>query len=76
MTPLWTFIIGYQFILLKAMMFTSVRFTYPAKPFLLIMAAYGIYHLKNRKWYPVYLAVALVMIIGWNYARLKGKGNM
>jgi len=73
MAVLIAFIIGYQFVLLKAMMFTSVRFSYPAKPFLLIMAAYGIYQLRSKKWYPVYLAAAMVLIIVWNYVRLKGR---
>jgi hypothetical protein len=74
MAVLLTFVIGYQFVLLKAMMFTSVRFSYPAKPFLLILAAYGIYKLKSKKWYPVYLVAAVVLIVGWNYVRLKGRG--
>ena len=74
MAVLTAFVVGYQFILLKAMMFTSVRFSYPAKPFLLILAAYGIYHLKSKKWYPVYLMVSILLIIGWNYVRLKGRG--
>lgn len=74
MAVLLAFVIGYQFVLLKAMMFTSVRFSYPAKPFLLILAAYGIYKMKSKKWYPVYLVVALVLIVGWNYVRLKGRG--
>lgn len=74
MVTIIAFIIGYQFVLLKAMMFSSVRFSYPAKPFLLIMAAYGIYQLKSKKWYPLYLLIALVMIVGWNYIRLKGRG--
>lgn len=74
MAVLLAFVIGYQFILLKAMMFTSVRFSYPVKPFLLILAAYGVYELKNKKWYPVYLAAMVIMIIGWNYVRLKGRG--
>lgn len=74
MAPIWAFIIGYQFILLKAMMFTSVRFSYLAKPFLLILAAYGIYKLKNKRWYPLYLAGSLIMILVWNYVRLKGRG--
>lgn len=74
MAILIAFVVGYQFVLLKAMMFTSVRFSYPSKPFLLILAAYGIYKLKRRKWYPIYLLVALVMIVVWNYVRLKGRG--
>ena len=73
MVAIISFVIGYQFVLLKAMMFTSVRFSYPAKPFLLILAAYGIYHMKSKKWYPVYLVAAVVMIVGWNYVRLKGR---
>jgi len=73
MAVLLAFVIGYQFVLLKAMMFTSVRFSYPAKPFLLILAAYGIYKLKSKKWYPVYLVAAIVLIVGWNYVRLKGR---
>jgi hypothetical protein len=74
MAVLLAFVIGYQFVLLKAMMFTSVRFSYPAKPFLLILAAYGIYKMKSKKWYPVYLVAVLVLIVGWNYVRLKGRG--
>jgi hypothetical protein len=74
MAVLITFVIGYQFVLLKAMMFTSVRFSYPAKPFLLILAAYGIYKMKSKKWYPVYLVAAVILIVGWNYVRLKGRG--
>jgi hypothetical protein len=74
MAVLLAFVIGYQFVLLKAMMFTSVRFSYPAKPFLLILAAYGMYKLKSKKWYPVYLVAAVLLIVGWNYVRLKGRG--
>jgi hypothetical protein len=74
MVVLITFVIGYQFMLLKALMFTSVRFSYPVKPFLLILAAYGIYKINTKKWYPIYLVAALIMIVGWNYVRLKGRG--
>ena len=74
MAVLLALVIGYQFILLKAMMFTSVRFSYPAKPFMLILAAYGIMQMKNKKWYTVYLVAAVVLIVGWNYVRLKGRG--
>jgi hypothetical protein len=74
LATLIAFIIGYQFILLKALMFTSVRFSYPAKPFLLILAAFGIYRIKSKKWYTIYLAAAVLMIVGWNYFRLKGRG--
>jgi hypothetical protein len=74
MSVLIAFVIGYQFVLLKAMMFTSVRFSYPAKPFLLILAAYGVYMMKTKKWYPIYLTAAALMIAGWNYVRLKGRG--
>jgi hypothetical protein len=73
MIVLISFVIGYQFILLKALMFTSVRFSYPGKPFLLILAAAGIYQMKNKKLYPIYLAVMFILIVGWNYVRLRGR---
>jgi hypothetical protein len=75
LAPVWIFIVGYQFILIRAILITSVRFTYPAKPFLLMMAAYGIYKLKNKKWFSLYLIAAFIMIVGWNYVRLKGRGG-
>ena len=75
LAPIWIFIIGYQFILIRAILITSVRFTFPAKPFLLLMAAYGIYKLKNKKWFSLYLIAAFIMIVGWNYVRLKGRGG-
>jgi len=75
LAPIWAFILGYQFILLKAILFTSVRFSYPAKPLLIIMAAYGIYKLKNKYIFNLYLGAALLMIIGWNYVRLTGRGG-
>jgi len=75
LVPVWAFIIGYQFILLKAIFFTSVRFSYLAKPLLLIMAAIGVYRIKNKKWFILYLILAFFMIIGWNYVRIKGRNG-
>lgn len=75
LAPLWAVIVGYQFILFKAMLFTSVRFSYPAKPLLIILAAYGIIQMKNKKWYPIYLAAAVMIIIAWNYVKLAGRGE-
>ena len=74
LAPVWIFILGYQFVLLRSILFTSVRFTYPIKPFLFMMAAYGVYKLKSKKWFTLYLVAAFIMIIGWNYVRLKGRG--
>lgn len=75
LAPIWIFILGYEFVLLRSILFTSVRFTFPLKPFLLMLAAFGIYELKNKKWFTLYLVAALIMIIGWNYVRLKGRGG-
>jgi hypothetical protein len=74
LAPVWIFILGYQLVLLRSILFTSVRFTYPIKPFLFMMAAYGVYKLKSKKWFTLYLVAAFIMIIGWNYVRLKGRG--
>lgn len=75
LAPIWIFILGYEFVLLRSILFTSVRFTFPLKPFLLMLAAFGIYELKNKKWFTLYLIAAFFMIIGWNYVRLKGRGG-
>lgn len=75
MAPILIFIMGYEFVLLRSILFTSVRFTYPIKPFLFMMAAFGIYKLKDKKWFTLYLIAAFFMIIGWNYVRLKGRGG-
>jgi hypothetical protein len=75
LAPVWIFILGYQFILYRAILITSVRFSYPVKPLLLMMAAYGIYELKNKKWFTLYLVAAFCMIAGWNYVRLMGRGG-
>jgi hypothetical protein len=75
LAAIWIFILGYEFVLLRSMLFTSVRFTFPIKPFLIMLAAYGIYNLKNKRWFSLYLIAAFIMIIGWNYVRLKGRGG-
>lgn len=75
LAPIWIFILGYQFVLLRSLLFTSVRFTFPIKPFLFMLAAYGVYQLKSKKWFTLYLIAAFFMIIGWNYVRLKGRGG-
>jgi hypothetical protein len=75
LAPVWIFIFGYQFILYRAILITSVRFSFPVKPLLLMMAAYGIYELRNKKWFTLYLVVAFVMIAAWNYVRLMGRGS-
>ena len=75
LAPVWIFILGYQFVLLRSLLFTSVRFTFPIKPFLFMLAAFGIYKLKKKKWFTLYLIAAFIMVIGWNYVRLKGRGG-
>lgn len=75
-SPLWSFVIGYQLILLQAMMFTSVRFSYPALPVFVLFTAYGLSLKKLKKYYSLYLLMMAIAIIGWNYVRLKGRGML
>jgi len=55
----------------------SERFHMPAVPFLLILAGYGITQMNNRnvKFYIPYLVVIGLVIIGWNWFKLAGRGG-
>jgi hypothetical protein len=48
----------------------------PVLPVLLILAAYGYTHLRktNRKYYIPYLIFVVLLIIGWNWFKLSGRG--
>ena len=54
----------------------SERFHMPAVPFLLIFAGYGITRCdrKNVKYYVPYLILVAVLVIGWNWFKLAGRG--
>lgn len=54
----------------------SERFHMPVVPFLLILAGYGVTQTNNRnvKYYLTYLVVIGIVIIGWNWFKLAGRG--
>ncbi len=70
------FILSYLAILAKSGFALSERFHLPAVPFLLILAAYGITQMnyKNARYYVPYLIVMALVIIGWNWFKLAGRG--
>lgn len=54
----------------------SERFHQPAMPFFMILAAFGIANVTNKtkKWFNWYLIVLFVIVIGWNWFKLAGRG--
>jgi len=67
---------GYLFILALSAFAISERFHLPAVPFLLILAGYGTNQLnkKSLKYYNLYLILISLVIIGWNWFKLAGRG--
>jgi hypothetical protein len=67
---------SYLFVLASSGFALSERFHVPAVPFLLILAGYGITQLNKRytALYIPYLIVIAVIIIGWNWFKLAGRG--
>lgn len=73
---LLSFVFAYLFILAKSSFAISERFHLPAVPFLLILAAYGLTQInrKNKKYFIPYLVFIAIIIIGWNWFKLAGRG--
>lgn len=71
-----SFVLSYLFILAKSSFAISERFHMPVVPFLLILAAYGItqINVKNKKLYIPYLVLIVIVILGWNWFKLAGRG--
>lgn len=71
-----SFILGYLAILARSPYALSERFHMPVLPFLLILAAYGITQInsKNKKYFLPYLALIAILVIGWNWFKLAGRG--
>ena len=67
---------SYLFILASSGFALSERFHVPAVPFLLILAGYGVTQLNKRyaSLYIPYLVVMAIVIIGWNWFKLAGRG--
>ena len=71
------FLLGYLMVLALSSFAQSGRFHHPVIPMELIFAAYGINCIKNRKqasWFDYFLLLEFVIIIFWNWFKLKGRG--
>ena len=70
--------LGYLVTLVLSSFAQSGRFHMPVWPFLMLFAAYGIQLAKNnpkyRRWYEYALIVEVVICLGWNWFKLKGRG--
>jgi len=71
-----SFTFGYLFLIAMSAFALSERFHLPALPFLLIFAGYGVTRLNtlNTKFYIPYLIIISIIIIGWNWFKLAGRG--
>lgn len=69
-------LLAYLVILALSGFALSERFHVPAVPFLLIFAGYGISQMDRRtaRFYVPYLLFIAVVIIGWNWFKLAGRG--
>ncbi len=70
--------VGYHVILVMSEFAQSGRFHMPVWPMLMLFAAYGIQIAKNnarlRKWFPIVLVAEVIISLGWNWFKLKGRG--
>ena len=71
-----SFLLSYMAVLASSGFALSGRFHLPAIPFLLVFAGYGITQMNNKniKYYVPYLIVISLVIIGWNWFKLAGRG--
>lgn len=70
--------LGYHMVLVMSNFAQSGRFHMPVIPMLMLFAAYGIQvaktNAKVRKWFPIVLVIEVVICLGWNWFKLKGRG--
>lgn len=70
--------LGYHMVLVLSNFAQSGRFHMPVWPMLMLFAAYGIQIAKTnkrvRKWFPIVLAVEVIVCLFWNWFKLKGRG--
>jgi len=71
-----SFVIGYLIVLAFSAFAQSERFHQPVVPFEMIFAAYGFSLMtkKNRKIFDRWMLVLVLMIIGWSWFKLAGRG--
>ena len=70
------YMLGYMAALALSSYIHAGRFHYPVIPFDMMMAAYGMVHFKRRyfKYFNLFLVFEFVVIIFWNWFKLKGRG--
>lgn len=70
--------LGYHLVLVMSNFAQSGRFHMPVFPMILLFAAFGIQVAKTntriRKWFPIVLAVEVVVCLVWNWFKLAGRG--
>ncbi len=67
---------SYLFILSASGYALSDRFHLPALPFMILLAGYGITNMNKKyaSYYIPYLVIIGIIIIGWNWFKLAGRG--
>lgn len=75
-TLLGAFTIGYLAVIAMSAFAQSERFHQPALPFIVMFASFGITKITNseKKYYVAYLVALFVVIIGWSWFKLAGRG--
>ena len=75
-TLILTLLFGYLSVIASSGFALSERFHIPIVPFLIILASYGITQMNNgyKKYYFPYLILMAIIIIGWNWFKLAGRG--
>lgn len=71
-----SFTIGYLLVLAMSAFAQSERFHQPSLPLELVFAAFGlsIFTKKERKYHNFYLSVLFLIIVGWSWFKLAGRG--
>ena len=67
---------GYLLVIAFSNFAHSERFHFPVLAFELMFAAYGVTQVKNKqkKWYTYWLIGVSVVIVGWAWIKLAGRG--
>lgn len=70
------FMCGYLMVIASSGFAHSERFHFPALPFALMFAAYGMSKLekKHKRWFRIWLMLVFVAIVAWSWFKLAGRG--
>lgn len=71
-----SFVIGYLLVLAFSAFAQSERFHQPVLPFEMLLAAYGfsLMNKKTRRYFDNWTMLLVVIIIGWSWFKLAGRG--